>query len=67
MIPVMLKLMNVVVYSRVQTTRSVSTPTDFSTVSVIGATSIGLKITRVKVFIPFCDIFHIFHENMCFP
>ena len=53
MISVMLILMNVVVYSRVQTTRCVSTPTDFSTVSVIWATSIGLKITLVKVFISF--------------
>ena len=53
MIPVILILMNVVVYSRVQTTRCVSTPTDHSTVNVIGATSLGLKITLVKVFILF--------------
>ena len=53
MIPVILILMNVVSTTSVQTTRCVSTPMDLSTVSVIGATSIGLRITLVKVFIPF--------------
>ena len=46
-------LMNVVPSTSVQTTQRVSTPTDRSTVSVIGATSIGLKFTLVKVFILF--------------
>ena len=53
MIPVILILMNVVFNTSVQTTPCVSTPTDHSSVNVIGATSIGLSITLVKVFILF--------------
>ena len=64
MIPVILILMNVVSTTSVQTTRCVSTPMDLSTVSVIGATAIGLKITLVMVFI--FVIFYIFsHETIC--